>query len=118
MANINIENIKNRIDSGVNTVKDACEAAKDITIHPKLSASFTVKNESANEKHFDKGVNFDKKLTLWNVICFVLAVIAAFVAASIIVNSLFSLFSGDKKNKRSKISKDIKTDELKEADID
>ena len=118
MSNINIEKIKNKIDRGVNTVKYACSTAKDISIHPKVSASLTVKSEASDQKHFDKGVKLDKEFTLWNIICFVLGVIAAFIAASVIVNKLFSLCTAGKKCKCSKESKVCKAEELEIADAD
>lgn len=117
MPNINIEKIKN-IDRGVNTVKYACSTAKDISIHPKFSASLTVKSEASDQKHFDKGVKLDKEFTLWNIICFVLGVIAAFIAASVIVNKLFSLCAAGKKCKCSKESKVCKAEEHEIPDAD
>ena len=110
MSKINVEMIKDKYNCGVSTLTTAIEAAKEISLHPKLDASFTVKSKKDGIKYFDGSVHFDKKITLYRIFCVVLTVFAAFAAATVITNLVFSAFDGKKSKKcKSKISKEKAT---------
>ena len=47
MSKISIENVKEKYETGMKAMSDAIESAKDISIHPKFSASLSVKSEKS-----------------------------------------------------------------------
>ena len=103
---IQLENVKEKYETGMKAMSDAIESAKDISIHPKFSASLSVKSEKSGKAYCDKRVSVDREITLFDIVCAALAVIGAFVAASLIVNAIFSCFKGKKK-----CCKKVKADE-------
>ncbi len=99
MSKINVETVKEKYNCGVNALTTAIKAAKEISIHPKLDASFTVKSKKDGVNYFDGSVHFDKKITFYRIFCMVLTVFAAFAAATVITNIVFSAFSYKKSKK-------------------
>lgn len=92
--------IKEKCEKGVNSVKNAIDTAKSVSIHPKLDASLCIKSDK-NNKSFDNSIKFDKTVTLWDIISILLGVVAAFVAAKLIVNAIFSKKCKNKKAKEA-----------------
>ena len=105
MSNMSIESVKQSYANGKKIVCDAMDTAKNISIHPKLNASLSVKSKEDGESYFNGNVKLDKEVSLLRIIYTVLAVIAVFAAASLIINTIFSVFDNKKKCACKKASK-------------
>ena len=90
MSKINVNEIKEKCICGFETVKDAIDSAKNISIKPKVNASLCIKSRKNNSSYCDKKLSVDTEFSLFKVICICLAAVAALAAASLMVNSLFS----------------------------
>lgn len=106
MSGFDITAVKEKCENGIKTMSGYVDTAKDISVHPKFSASLSVSSKRKGESYFNKGVKVDKELSLFKIIGIVLAVLAAFVAASIIVNSVFDALTGKKKCRKSRCTDD------------
>lgn len=99
MSKIDMVCFKEKCQNGAKAVTNAVETAKDISLHPKFSASLKVGSKSNNDSYFNKGVKVDKEFTLWNAICMLLAVAGIFVAFSLLAGAVVEMFNGKKKHK-------------------
>ena len=125
MANFSIDSLKEKYDAGVECVNSTVDSLKDITVNPKIDASFTVKSKKNKNNLFDCKFKFDKEFSLFNLIAWILAFIAALVTARIIINAFFSLFTkksvkknGKKKDKKAKKSEKCKDNDEERCDVD
>ena len=103
MSKIKVNDIKEKCIYGFETVKDAIDSSKNISIKPKVDASLCIKSRKNNCSYCDKKLSIDTEFSLFKVICICLAAVAALAAASLIINSLFSGF-GKKKAKKTEVS--------------
>ena len=102
MSRFNMDTVMNKYENGRKIVCDAIDTAKGISIHPKLNASLNVKSLDDAEDYFDGSIRIDKEFSLLKLIYTVLAVIAAFAAAAVIVNAIFFAFDTKKCCKKTK----------------
>ena len=110
MSKFNMESVMSKYENGKRIVCDAMDTAGNITIHPKFNASLDVKSKNDGESFFDGKIKIDKEFSLLKLIYTVLAVVAAFAAAAVIVNAIFSAFDCRKKNKKSGCKKNAEAE--------
>ena len=116
MADFSVNTIKEKYNAGVDCVNSTVNTLKDITVNPKIDASFTVKSKKNKNNLFDCKFKFDKEFSLFKLIGWVLAFLAALVTARIIINAFFSLFT-KKSDKKTNKKKDKKAKKAKNSDI-
>lgn len=101
VSKLDICAVKDKCENGFKTVAEYIDTAKDISVHPKFSASLKISSKKNGNSYFNKGVKVDEELTLWKIIGMVFAFIAALIVASITVNCIINSLTGKKKYRKA-----------------
>ncbi len=75
---------------GMEKAENLYEKAKDISVRAKLDTEFCVKSKNKKDNIFSFDFKFDKEITLFKIIVFVLGIVAAATFVSAIFCSMFS----------------------------